>query len=138
MHQFYITVLIGFIFIIMELMTVSFYLLIVGLSIILSGGIYLICNSWFPSILISSLCATFAIIFLNIYRNKNKKNPSLIVNHIGNEVTVVSIINKNHCEVSYSGTIWHGVVKNIKHELNIGDILLINSFSNDKLELEQK
>ena len=139
MNQFYITIVIGLIFIIMELATTSFYLLIVGISVILSGMLYLVFHLWFPAIIISAIFATIAIILLNVYKKtKNNNNHALIINHIGQEVIVTSVINKEHFIVSYSGTTWNGFIKKGTNEINIGDILIISSLSNGKFELIKK
>ena len=138
MNEFYITLFIGLIIIIMELATTSFYLLIIGLAIILSGTIHFFLN-WLTSICISSIFGVISIILLNIYKNKhNNKHNTLLISHIGQEVIVIEIKDNNHFQVNYSGTIWSGIVKHVKNEIKIGDRLIISSFSHEKLELIQR
>lgn len=133
MMTFYLYLVIGITLIILEMMSFTFYLLIIGISFIVGSFSALLFAGWFvPTILVG----LFSLIGCTILRVKWKKKVTgnLIVDHIGQTVEVVAIDGAKF-RVLYSGSYWDATAKD-PQRIKKGDILTIVKFSNHLLEVE--
>lgn len=133
MMIFYLYLVVGITLIILEMVTTTFYLLIIGLSFIIGSLSALFTVGWIiPTILIGLLSILGCIMLKS--KSKYKQRGGLVVNHIGQTVEVVELEGARF-RVLYSGSYWDAVAKN-PHAIKKGDILTITKFSNHLLEVE--
>lgn len=133
MMIFYLYIVIGITLIILEMVTTTFYLLIIGLSFIIGSLSALFTVGWIiPTILIGLLSILGCIMLKSKFKHKQK--GGLVVNHIGQTVEVVELEGARF-RVLYSGSYWDAVAKN-PHLVKKGDVLKITKFSNHLLEIE--
>lgn len=133
MSSFYSLLLIGIVLIALELITTSFYLLIIGISCIIASILALITHDWY----LSSLCAgVLSIVGCFVLRQHKSKQSSgkMMVDHIGQEVEVISI-EAGKLQVLYSGTYWQATTSKIE-TAKVGDRLKITKFTNHELTIE--
>lgn len=135
MASFYFFLIAGLALLVLELVTTTFYFLVIGLASIIASITALILHDWaIPSI--SAAILSIIGCFL-IFRSKCKNNKGgMIVDHIGQTAEIVEI-NANNIRVLYSGSHWDAKA-NTKTHLKVGDKVRITKFSNYELEVEKE
>jgi len=131
---FYFYLFLGIALIAIELMSTTFYLLIIAIACIIANLTSFIVSGWAEPT-ISAGALSIAGCYLLSKRRGKKSIGSMMVTHIGQIVEVVEI-NGTQIRVLYCGTYWNAVLKrNIP--VKVGDRLAISRFSNYELELEE-
>lgn len=139
MHVFYFYLITGILLIGLEMLSNTFYLLVIGVSAILASLSALIFHNWTLPTLLMGILSITACILVKIYKPKNTKNSGLLVNHLGQEVEIIEIDqNTNTLKVRYSGSYWNAKLKDttLLNNINIGQKFKITKFHNNQLEID--
>lgn len=136
MLSFYFYLIVGILLVALEIVTTTFYLLIIGIASIIASLTALILHDWTIPTLSAGVLAVGGCLLLNRYKSKKNPTGDMLVNHIGQTVEVVEV-NPNSLLVLYSGTYWIAKTTS-KEQIKIGDQLYITKFSNHELEVERK
>ncbi|MFN8771286.1 MAG: NfeD family protein [Neisseriaceae bacterium] len=134
MSSFYFFLIFGTILIILEIVTTTFYLLVIGIAFILASLFALAFDNWLS---ITILAGIFSIIgTLMIKHYKHRRQGKMLIEHVGQAVEVVEIT-KNNIRVLYSGSYWNAHLKTFTNrKLHVGDKLIITKFSHNNLEID--
>lgn len=136
MLSFYFYLIVGILLVALEIVTTTFYLLVIGIASIVASLTALILHDWTIPTVSAGVLAVGGCLLLNRYKNKKDPNGNMLVNHIGQEVEVVEV-NTNSLLVLYSGTYWTAKTASLD-QIKVGDQLYITKFSNYELEVERK
>lgn len=135
MASFYFYLFAGLALIALELLTTTFYLLLIGVACLIASLSALILHDWLLPTLCAGVLSLVACYLLS--KRKSRKNAGqMLITHLGQSVEVVEV-NADKLLVLYSGTYWHAVIKS-SQTVKIGDRLIISKFSNHELELEEE
>ena len=135
MLSFYFYLFIGLALIALELVTTTFYLLLIGIACVIASFSALILHDWFIPTLSAGILSLTGCYLLSKHKGK-KQIGQLLVTHLGQNVEVVEI-DQDKLLVLYSGTYWQARAKNLT-SIKVGDRLIISKFSNQELELEEE
>lgn len=130
---FYFYLIVGIALISLELMTTTFYLLLIGISCLVASIGAVVIAGWFVPTFIAGFLSIVSCVALRT-RHVGKHDGKLIVNHIGQEVEVIEV-DGIHLKVFYSGTYWDAVSTHVE-AINKGDKLKIVKFTNHQLNVE--
>lgn len=134
MTEFYIFLIIGFIFLVGEITTGTFYLLVIAVASIIAAIFALFFKSILIPILASVILSIIGCVIVNKKLKRNLHN-NMVVEHIGQMAEVVEVFD-NKIKVLYSGSYWNAVI-NTHEELKVGDNVKIVKFSNSLLTVEK-
>lgn len=130
---FYFYLVVGITLIALELITTTFYLLLIGLSCLIASLGAVVISGWFVPTFIAGFLSIVSCVALRM-RHVGKHDGQLIVNHIGQEVEVIEV-DGIHLKVFYSGTYWDALSTRTE-SINKGDKLKIVKFTNHQLNVE--
>lgn len=134
MSSFYFYLFFGLALIALELITTTFYLLLIGVACVIASLSALILHDWLIPTLSAGILSLVGCYLLR--KHKGKKNSGqMMVTHLGQSVEVVEV-SVNKLLVLYSGTYWRATIKD-GTLVKVGDRLIISKFSNHELELEE-
>ena len=136
MQIFYFYLIIGVVFVALDIVTTTFYLFVIGAAFILSGLLALAIDNWLIITLIAGILSIIGCVLIKIYKWRHNNSKPSIINHIGQQVEVIEVLD-NKLRVAYSGSYWNArlVNKEIKN-IKIGDILTIIKYNNNELEID--
>ena len=136
MQIFYFYLIVGIIFIALDIVTTTFYLFVIGAAFILSSLLALAINNWLIVTLFWGILSIIGCILIRIYKKRLNNSKSSVISHIGQQVEVIEILD-NKLRVTYSGSYWNAKLakKDIKN-INVGDTLVIVKYNNNELELD--
>ncbi len=133
--SFYFYLFVGLALIALELVTTTFYLLLIGIACLIASLSALILHDWLIPTLSAGILSLIACYLLS--KRKGKRNSGqMLVTHLGQSVEVVEV-NADKLLVLYSGTYWKAITKS-SVVVKVGDHLVISKFSNHELELEEE
>ena len=133
MLSFYSYLIVGLVLIALELVSATFYLLVIGVACLLASISALILHDWIVPTLCAGLLSIVGCLLVYKYKGKNKNDGKMLVSHLGQLVEVIEIHTK-HIRVLYSGTYWDATTSDIS-KVKLGDKLKIIKFSNSMLEV---
>ena len=106
-------ILAGLLLVVLELMTGTFYLLILGISAMVGALAAFLDQPFWVEALVASIAAIAGGVLVNRYhRLANASSPKDISNDIGEKVTIESWVSESQrlARVRYRGTIWDAEV----------------------------
>jgi membrane protein implicated in regulation of membrane protease activity len=138
MTIFYFYLLFGIGLIIAEIITNTFYLLVIGVAFLLSGIAAIFIANWWYITLCAVILSLVNCVGVYLYKkSKYNQDGQLVINRIGQEVEVVEIF-ADHLNVTYSGSFWPAKLTKINlADIKIGDTLKITKFNNNELEVSR-
>ncbi|MCE2705960.1 MAG: NfeD family protein [Proteobacteria bacterium] len=137
MSSFYFFLIFGLILISIEIVTTTFYLLVIGAAFILASLFALKFDNWTIVVLLAVLFTFIGTLLVKLYKRKHNNNGKMSVEHIGQLVEVVEVQN-GMIRVLYSGSYWNARLKGDTTYLpQIGDKLKITKFSSSELEVNK-
>lgn len=132
--SFYFYLFAGLALIALELLTTTFYLLLIGIACLIASLSALILHDWLVPTLSAGVLSLASCYLLS--KHKGKKNSGqMMVTHLGQSVEVVEV-SVDKLLVLYSGTYWRATIKD-GVLVKVGERLIISKFSNHELELEK-
>lgn len=131
MLSFYFYLLAGLALIALELASMTFYLLVIGVACLLASVSALILHDWVIPTLCAGLLSVIGCGVVYKYKTTSKNDGKMLVDHLGQSVEVVEI-HQSHIRVLYSGTYWDATTADIS-KVKLGDKLKIMKFSNNLL-----
>lgn len=134
--SFYFYLFIGLALVALELVTTTFYLLLIGIACVIASFSALILHDWFIPTFCAGILSLVGCYLLSKHKGK-KQTVQMLVTHLGQSVEVVECDEHGKLLVLYSGTYWQARAKNLT-SIKVGDRLIISKFSNHELELEEE
>ena len=137
MSIFYFYFIIGLVLIIVEIMTTTFYVLVIGIAFVLSSIIAIYIHNWLIITGVAVILSVLGCFVVRQYKSTVVSAGSLMINHVGQEVEIIEIM-ETMVRVRYSGSFWDAQVVNMElSDVKIGDRLIIKKFYNNKLEVSK-
>lgn len=137
MQIFYFYLIFGILLVMLELISGTFYLFVIGISSILGSIIAIILPSWLIVTTTIIILSLLSCIIVRNYKNELVSKNNSIINNIGKEVEVLEI-NAQQIKVAYSGSYWNAKLKNKDQigQIAVGTKLKITKFNNNELEVD--
>jgi membrane protein implicated in regulation of membrane protease activity len=136
MQIFYFYLIIGIIFIALDIVSTTFYLFVIGAAFILSSLLALAINNWLIITLFWGVLSIIGCILIRIYKKRLNNSKPSVISHIGQQVEVIEILD-NKLRVAYSGSYWNAkLAKKDITNIKVGDTLTIIKYNNNELELD--
>lgn len=134
MTLFSIFLIVGIVLLVGELVTGTFYLLVIGLSIAIASVFSIFSLNPLAPILISGALSVIGCGLVYKCRRKSGKND-MVVKHVGQIAEVVEV-SKNEIQVLYSGSYWNATLRS-RDTIGVGDTVKIVEFSNNMLIVDK-
>ena len=134
MTSFYFYLIAGIVLIALELVTTTFYLLVIGIAAIIAAICAFFSVGWIIPTLSAGFLSVIGCFIVSGYRRKANNDGIMMVSHLGQSVEVTEV-NPYGLRVLYSGSHWNAITRDAT-DIKVGDKLKIVKFSNSELEVE--
>ena len=134
MSSFYFYLFAGIVLIALELVTTTFYLLVIGIASVVAAVCAFFSGGWIVPTLSVGFLSVIGCFIVAGYRRKTNNNGIMMVSHLGQSVEVTEV-NQYGLRVMYSGSHWNATTPRVAG-IKVGDKLKIVKFSNSELEVE--
>lgn len=135
MSLFSIFLIIGIVLLVGELLTGTFYLLVIGMASSMASVSSIYFSSPFVPILASAILSIIGCVLVYKYVRKPNKNNDMVIKHVG-QIAEVMEVSKNEIRVLYSGSYWNATLRS-RDTIEVGDTVKIVEFSNNMLVVDK-